>query len=92
MNRKQKILGYLAILLFFISVLLSPWRLDYVYPDDGRIRLSYVLYHPVFSVPTGDQPVFRAVSTLLWQPLLFTWIAIVVCYAGLFFLVRAKRE
>ena len=38
-----------------------------------------------------DGVALSPVSTLLWQPLLFTWTAIATAYAGLFFLLRKSK-
>ena len=89
MNRAQKILGFIAFALFCISVLAAPWRLAY-----GNVYGSYVDYGPLFNPPTGypRQISHAPLVTLMGQPLLFTWIAIAIAYASLFFLIRSKRE
>ena len=95
MNRKQKVLTFIAIGVFFLSVVAAPWRVDYKSRSSGHIMYSQIVYDPVFSAPAlrpSQQTDYAEVSTLLWQPLLFTWIAIAIAYAGLFFLVRSKRE
>src|SRR5262245_19875056 len=85
MNRNQKILGFIAIGLFFISVLAAPWRVDFLHENSKRLAASYVIYNPLFSAPVQRQEHFITVVTLLWQPLVFTWLAIAIAYAGLFF-------
>jgi hypothetical protein len=93
MNSKQKVLGFIAIGVFLISVVGAPWRVDYTSRLTHHVVSSYLVYYPVFNPPEPDQKIdYIQVSTLLWQPLLFAWIAIAVVYAGLFFLVRSKRQ
>jgi hypothetical protein len=92
MNRVQKLLGFIAFALFCVSVLAAPWRVDYMHAGSVRLAASYVIYGPLFSAPTQRQEHFITVATLLWQPLVFTWIAIAIAYASLFFLVRSRSE
>jgi hypothetical protein len=96
-NRKQQNFGLIAIFLFLISVFFAPWRVDYTSKYFGHISPSAIVYNPVFSVPDRPKVNFFSdvatlpVSTLLWQPLLFTWTAIATAYAGLFFLLRKSK-
>ena len=97
MNREQRNLGLIAIFLFLISVFFAPWLVDYTSKYFGHIAPSAIVYNPVFSAPDAPPANFPSdvtalpVSTLLWQPLLFTWTAIATAYAGLFFLLRKSK-
>jgi len=92
-NWKQKIFGCLALGLFFASVLFAPWKVshdDYNYPRGDIV--SQIRYQPVFDMP-GSSPQEKIYSaTLVWQPLVCTWLAIAVAYGSLFFLCATKKS
>ena len=71
--------------MFGLSILQAPWR------ETNTVSSStstWVSYGPIWTVPN----VTYGESHLLWLPLLGTWIAIWVIYAGLFFLFKSKRS
>src|SRR5262245_60355304 len=92
MNRKQKILGYWAVALFFVSVFFAPWRTYNLMKTSVRLSSSQIVFSAVFyPAPVGYNQYEVGTATLVWPQLVFTWIAIAIAYAGLFFLVGSQQ-
>jgi hypothetical protein len=91
--------GFVALVLFFTSVLFAPWRLDFRPSVPGPVLETKIVYSPIFIQPkiSGlendtivSNPIVSAVFA--WQTLVFIWLAIGISYGALFFLLSKKSK
>ena len=88
MNLQQKILTWVALGLFALSVISAPWNVVQK-SYEGHVVRAYMCYYPVFWSPPSPQRGEQA--TLAWEAVVCTWAAIGVAYAALFFLLRTPK-
>ena len=82
MNKKQKVLTFLAIFVFVISLFTAPWSARSTLLDRDEEIIA-----PIFSPPTH----YLERVKLRVEVLFFEWIAIGVVYTGFFFLFQTKK-
>src|SRR6266571_1843356 len=89
MNKKQRRSAIVLFWLFLLSVCLAPWKV--VEKSQGHVYRETRYYQPVFVAPDVDQSQ-RKEAILDWSPLLCTWLALGISYAGLFFIFRHQNR
>ena len=89
MNKKQRMLSFVALGIFALTVVFAPWNV--VTKDgNGHVYDTWTRYQPVFLVPkVGGWGITGA--TLAWQPLLCTWLALGIAHGSLIFLLRTPK-
>ena len=84
MNKNQRILTVVCLVLFWISCLLAPWELT-----EGSNHFPTIVHAPIFSPPTyGSWAKRQPHPTLFYE-----WGILVISYAGVFLLlIKPKKE
>jgi hypothetical protein len=83
MNKKQRKLTVVCLVLFWISCLCVPWELT-----EGTSHFPTVRRAPIFAPPTGGSWAKRQPHPVLF----YEWGILLISYAGLFFLMTPKKE
>jgi hypothetical protein len=92
MNKPQKYLTVVCLILFVGTLVLAPWQTKVAYHSDGFLFYNpTVTYYPAFVRPNADGPSKMGQPILYWQPLICEWVALGVIYTGLFFLFRKTK-
>ena len=84
MNRKQKVVTLIALILFWVSCLFAPWELT-----DGLSHRDVIKYSPVFKAPSGGSWQKRRPSVKV----AYTWGVLLVSYGMIVLLLaNTKKE
>jgi hypothetical protein len=89
MNRRQKILTALALLVFMVTVVFAPWQVTAYEKNPPGWLIPDSPYKVVERAPIWSPP---ANGHLLVASLLGTWAAIGIGYAGMFFLLKTRPK
>jgi hypothetical protein len=90
MNRSQKVLTTISLVVFLATVLLAPWEVVTT-DEEGHVGLTLTKYSPVCFAPDASPYLTMnggVEARLRWEALLCTWLALSIAYAGAFFLLR----
>jgi hypothetical protein len=83
MNKRHRILTVVCLALFWLSCLYVPWELT-----EGTNHFPTIMHAPIFAPPTSGSWAKRQPHPVLF----YEWGIIVISYAGLFLLMKPKKD
>jgi hypothetical protein len=89
-NKKQRILSFVVLGVFSLTVLFAPWIIV-TRRSGAAIYSMTTCYQPVFLVPDVRR-LGGFEARLAWQPLLSAWLALGIAHGSLFFLLRTPKS
>jgi hypothetical protein len=94
MNKKQKVISILGIVVIFIMNLIPPWKITTI--DLGIYTVQPIGYHVIFSPPIVEQESEEEEETVQYMinlditRLIFQWVTILFILAALLFITKEK--
>ena len=86
MNTKQRIVSWVFLGLFGITVLFAPWQVSRM--SNGHVYQAWYVYQPIFASPSYED---RQSIELRYGPLFVTWLALGIAHSAMFFLFKKPK-